>query len=404
MVEALHPGSFGSCLEEGQSIMNYEKENINRRRTARITAVASGLLFSACSVVYLSVFQKDVMQALHYSLAEGKTVYAPWMSAIVITAVLLVLRWVINGLVGLKGPLKALSFFPCCLLLGVLTDVGHDVYHGGGIDDVWQWLLPLVLLLYVGMGWLLARAARLWLNPELPDGLIFNTNLVTLLLLWFMTLAIGNTDIHFHHELQTEEALRKQDYQLALQVGEKSMDPSRNFTALRAYAMSREGTMGEKLFRYPQLYGAAGLLIGTSDEKALRLNADSLYVYLGERPNLGESAMAFFQRICEEETGNHTTLDYYLSALLLEKKLDTFAGKFHELYSVRDSVPLYYRQALFLYEKMHPSAQETEPDEALEELWQRYTARQQALSGEAGEGNWMRRDFGDTYWWYYQYK
>ena len=384
--------------------MNNEKENINRRRTARITAVASGLLFSACSVVYLSVFQKDVMQALHYSLAEGKTVYAPWMSAIIITAVLLVLRWVINGVVGLKGLLKGLSFFPVCLLLGVLTDVGHDVYHGGGIDDVWRWLLPLALLLYVGIGRLLARAARLWINPEIPEGVVFNANLLTLLLLFFMTVSIGNTNIHFHHELQTEEALRKQDYQLALQVGEKSMDPSRNFTALRAYAMSREGTMGEKLFRYPQLYGAAGLLISTSNEKALRLNADSLYVYLGDRRRLGEPAMAFFQRICEEETGNHTTLDYYLSALLLEKKLDTFVNKFHELYTVRDSVPLYYRQAHFLYEKMHPSAEDTETDEAMEELWQKYTAKQQELSGKVGEGNWMRRDFGDTYWWYYQYK
>ena len=384
--------------------MSNEKENINRRRTARITAVASGLLFSACSVVYLSVFQKDVMQALHYSLAEGKTVYAPLTSAIIITAVLLVLRWVINGLVGLKGPLKALSFFPCCLLLGVLTDVGHDVYHGGGIDDVWRWLLPLALLLYVGIGWLLARAVRMWGNPELSDGVVFNANLLTLLLLFFMTVGIGNTNIHFHHELQTEEALRNQDYQRALQVGEKSMDPSRNFTALRAYAMSREGTMGEKLFRYPQLYGAAGLLISSSNEKALRLNADSLYVYLGDRQQLGESALSFFRRICEEETGNHTSLDYSLSALLLEKKLDAFVSKFHELYTVRDSVPLYYRQAHFLHEKMHPSAKDTETDEAMEELWQKYTAKQQELSGKAGEGNWMRREFGDTYWWYYQYK
>ena len=384
--------------------MSNEKENINRRRTARITAVASGLLFSACSVVYLSVFQKDVMQALHYSLAEGKTVYAPWVSAVIITAVLLVFRWALNGLVGLKGPLKALSYFPCCLLLGVLTDVGHDVYHGGGINDVWQWLLPLSLLLYVCIGWLLARAARMWLNPELPDGLVVNCNLGTLLMLFFMTVGIGNTNIHFHHELQAEEALRKQDYQLALQVGAKSMDPSRNFTALRAYAMSREGSLGEKLFRYPQLYGAAGLLISTSNDNALRLNADSLYVYLGERPKLGEPALTFFQRICEEETGNHTTLDYYLSALLLEKKLDTFVNAFNDLYTVRDSVPYYFRQALFLNEKMHPSTKDTETDEALEELWQKYTTKQQTLSGKVGEANWMRRDFGDTYWWYYQYK
>ena len=114
--------------------------------------------------------------------------------------------------------------------------------------------------------------------------------------------------------------------------------------------------------------------------------------------------MSFFQRICEEETGNHTTLDYYLSALLLEKKLDTFVSKFQELYTVRDSVPWYYRQALFLYEKMHPSAKAAETDEVMEEWGQKYTAKQQELSGNAGEANWMRRDFGDTYWWYYQYK
>ena len=384
--------------------MNNEKENKNRRRTARIIAVASGLLFSAFSFTYLSVFQKDVMEALHYSLAQGKTVYAPWMSAVLITVVLLVLRWAVNALVGLKGPLKALSYFPSCLLLGVLTDVGHNVYHGGGISDTWGWMLPLCLVLYGVLGWLLARAARLWLNPEMPDIWVVNSNFMTLLMFCFMTIGIGNTNVHFHHELQVEEALRKQDYGRALLVAEKTMDPSRNLTALRAYAMSRQGTMGEDLFRYPQLYGAAGLLMGTSDEKALRLNADSLSVYLGAKPALGEPALTFFRRICEEESGNYTTLDYYLSALLLEKKLDEFVRAFDELYTVRDSIPYYYRQALFLDSKMHPSAVTDSADVALEELWGKYLEKQQELSGQRGEANYMRREFGDTYWWYYQYK
>jgi len=383
--------------------MSNESTNINRRRTARIIAVASGLLFSAFSITYLSVFQKDVVEALHYSLAQGKTVYAPWISAVIITVVLLLLRWGINGLTGLKGPLKALSFFPSCLLLGVLTDVGHNVYHGGGISLTWAWLLPLLLVLYVVIGCLLARAARLWLNPDLPDGWVLNANLLQLLMLCLMTVCIGNTNVHFHHELQVEEALRKRDYEKARKVGEKSMDPSRNLTALRAYAMSREGTMGEYLFHYPQLYGAAGLLMGTSDEKALRLNADSLYVYLGDRPALGEPAMDFFRRICNEETGNYTTLDYYLSALLLEKRLDEFVKEYHALYIVRDSIPYYYRQALFLDRKMHPVDSDT-IDVRMEELWNKYTEKQQELSGQRGEGNRMRREFGDTYWWYYQYK
>lgn len=384
--------------------MNNEKTTINKRRTARIIAVASGLLFSAFSITYLSVFQKDVMKALHYSLAQGKTVYAPWISAIIITVVLLVLRWVLNGLTGLKGPLKGLSYFPSCLLLGVLTDVGHDVYHGGGIADVWTWMLPLVLVLYVAIGWLLGRTARLWLNPEIPDGFVVNSNLLILLLLCFMTIGIGNDDIHFHHELQVEEALRKQDYVRALQVGEKTMDPSRNLTALRAYAMSRQGTMGEDLFRYPQLYGAAGLLMGTSNEKALRLNADSLSVYLGAKPTMGEPALDFFRRICHEESGNYTTLDYYLSALLLEKKLDEFVKEFDALYSVRDSIPIYYNQALYLHAKMYGTSTGETTNEALEALWEKYWAKQEELSGQRGEANYMRREFGDTYWWYYQYK
>lgn len=387
--------------------MNNETKNINKRRTARIISVASGLLFSAFSFVYLSIFQREMMEALHYSLAQGKTVYAPWGTAAVITAVLLILRWAINSLVGLKGPLKALSYFPVCLLLGILTDVGHGVYHGDGIADVWSWLLPLLLVLYGVLGWGIARFVQPWINPDLNDRIVINSNLLTLLLLCLMTVCIGNTNIHFHQELQVEEALRKQDYEKARKVGEKSMDPSRNLTALRAYTLSREGTMGEYLFQYPQLYGAAGLLMGTSNDKALRLNADSLYVYLGERPALGEPAMKFFERICQEETGNYTTMDYYLSALLLEKKLDLFVKRFDELYTVRDTVPKYYRQALFLYDKLHASnakKKEEVEDTDMEELWKAYEERQNELAGERGEGNWMRRKFGDTYWWYYQYR
>ena len=147
--------------------------------------------------------------------------------------------------------------------------------------------------------------------------------------------------------------------------------------------------------------------MGTSNDKALRLNADSLYVYLGGCPKLGEPAMNFFERICQEETGNYTTMDYYLSALLLEKKLDLFVKRFDELYTVRDTIPYYYRQALFLYDKMHSSdakKKEGVEDTEMEELWKAYLERKNELAGEKGEGNWMRRKFGDTYWWYYQYR
>jgi len=384
--------------------MNNESTNKNKRRTARILTVACGLLFSIFCLVYLGVFQKDVVKALHYSLAQGKTVYEPYISAILITVVLLILRWGMNSLIRLKGSLSALSYFPSFLLLGVLTDVGHGVYHGGGISSVWSWLLPLLLVAFVVFGYLLGRVFHVGTNPGFSEGTIINSNLFILLMLCFMTIGLGNTNIHFHHELQIEEALYRQDYVEARKVGEESMDPSRNLTALRAYTMSREGTMGEYLFQYPQLYGASGLLMGISDEKALRLNADSLYVYLGNRPTLGESSLAFFCRICEEESGNYTTLDYYLSALLLERKLEDFVHSFDELYMVKDSIPYYYKQALFLYDKMNPSDTYGINDASLEELWSRYVEKREELSRQRGEANKMRREFGHTYWWYYQYR
>ena len=113
--------------------------------------------------------------------------------------------------------------------------------------------------------------------------------------------------------------------------------------------------------------------------------------------------MTFFTRICEEESCIYTTMDYYLSALLLEMKLDQFVMSFEELYVDRDFIPHYYQQALFLYDKMHSSDKPIVVDEAMEEQWKAYEEEKNSLAGTVGEGNRMRRKFGDTYWWYYQY-
>lgn len=378
--------------------------SLSYKKAARILTVACGLLFSIFSFVYLFVFQKDVLGALHYSLSQGKTHYSPLIGAIIITVVLLIFRWGINGLLGLKGPVRALSYFPSCLLMGVLTDVNCSIFHGGSIGDKWLWLLPLLLLIYVGVTYTLRRVFRFWLNQEGSILGVINSNLTILILLCLMTVSIGNSNVNFHHELAVERAIRNRNYATARMVGGKSLETTRTLTVLRAYTMSREGTMGEHLFEYPQYYGAEGLLFEPHSQETLRLNADSLYAYLGAKPHTAEKPLDYLTRICHDEVGKHTALDYYLSALLLEKKLDKFASAVDTYCFEQDTLPRYYREAVTLYKQAHPQYSREIKDTLMVQRLDDFFSRQKEFSSPVEEKNRMRREFGDTYWWYYHYQ
>lgn len=378
--------------------------NLSYKRAVRILTGACGLLFSAFSFIYLYLFQGDVLGALHYSLSQGKTHYSPLAGAIIITLVLLIFRWGINGLLGLKGSVRSLSYFPSCLLLGVLTDVNRSLYHGGNFADKWLWLLPLLLIMYVGVVFVLRRIFRHWLDHESSVIGLINSNLAILLILCLMTACIGNSDINFHHELAIENAIREKDYKAARKVGYESLDPSRTLTVLRAYALSREGTMGEHLFEYPQYYGSDGLLFSSSSQGTLRLDADSLYNYLGAKPYTAESTTDFLARICRDEVGKHTALDYYLSALLLDKKLDKFASVVEDSFFEQDTLPRYYHEAIMLYKQSHPAYPRVLNDTLMIQRLQEFDKLQKEYTSPVEQKNRMRREFGDTYWWYYRYQ
>ncbi|WP_455672896.1 DUF6057 family protein [Phocaeicola sp.] len=378
--------------------------NLSYKRAARILTVACGLLFSAFSFVYLFVFQKDVLEALHYSLSQGRTHYSPLIGAIIITVVLLIFRWGINSLMGLKGPVRALSYFPSCLLLGVLTDVDRTIFYGESFSDKWMWLLPLLLLIYIGVTYTLRRVFRYWFDREGSVLGLINSNLAILIVLCLMTVGIGNSDLNFHHELAVEKAIRENNNDAALKVAAKSLEASRTLTVLRSHALSMEGAMGEHLFEYPQYYGADGLLFAPLSQETLRLNADSLYEYLGAKPHTAEAPVDFLARICHDEEGKHTALDYYLSALLLDKKLDKFASVTDASFFEQDTLPRYYREAVILYKDTHPDYAREVKDTLMIQRFEEFTKRQAEFASPAEEKNQMRREFGDTYWWYYHYQ
>lgn len=372
------------------------------KKTARIMIVVCGLLFSLFSFVYLYVFQRDVLEALHFSLAHGKTVFAPLASAIVVTLILLLLRWGVNSLLGLKGKVRALSYVPSFLVLCALTDVGRGVYTSG-YHTQWTWLLPLLVLLFVVFAYWLRGLFRVQLNQEGSIWGLVNSNLTILLGLCLLTVCVGNSNRLFHHELEAEYYLRTKEYDKVLKVGEHSLEASRTLTAFRAVALSHLGQMGDKLFAYPQYYRSDGLFFESDSLHTLRYTNDSIYYLLGARPYVGEDRMVFLRNICYKGTGKYTSLDYYLSALLLDKQLGQFMHTLPDFYLPEDTLPRYYREAAVLYHTQQNDSV-CVADSVMLEHFRAYRELQQQAGTLQEKRNRMRRAFGDTYWWYYDYQ
>ena len=378
--------------------------SINYKKTVRWTIVGCGLLFSIFSFVFLYVFQRDVLEALHYSLAHGKTVFAPLGSAVVITLVLILLRWGVNSLLGLKGNIRSLSYFPSFLVLCALTGIGRDVYMAD-YYSYWTWLMPALLVVFAGTGFWLRRIYRNKLNGEGSMFTLVFWNVFILVAMCFMTVSASNTDRTFHHELQVERALRYKNYQEALRIGKRSMEASRTLTALRSMALIRTNQLGDRLFEYPQYYGSDGLFFSNDSTAQLRYTNDSIYYLLGVRPYAGEPRMEFLQNICQKETGRFTALHYYLAALLLDKKLNDFAKEIPEFYEKEDTLPRYYREAMLLYQ------QETSDttlwkiqDSTMIHHYQAFQKLHQSEQSDILGKSRIRKEFGNTYWWYFYYQ
>ncbi|MGL4851455.1 MAG: DUF6057 family protein [Phocaeicola sp.] len=384
--------------------MRNREETFINQHTARNLWIVCGLFFSIFSFIYLYIFQKDVITALHYSLAQGKTHYSPLVGAIMITVVLWMVQWGINMLLRLKGAIAAFAYFPSFLLLGVLTDISYSVAYGEAINELWSWLLPVSLLLFIGSSLSLRKKLLEWTCQIKDDLELFYSNTFILVLGALMTLSIGNTNIHFHHELAIESAIKKREWVQAREVGINSLETTQTLTALRAFALSQEGMLGEYLFNYPQPYHSNGLLIDPLSASSIYYSADSIFAYLGAQPQTNESTASYLERIYRSEEGRYTATDYYLCALLLDKKLESFASELALISFEEETLPRYYQEAAMLY-MLNDSTYTHAPENlSMNEHLEQFLARQKELNAPIEEKNRMRREFGDTYWWYFFYQ
>lgn len=333
-------------------------------------------------------------------LSKGVTTSNTFWAAAIITFLLCLLQYGINRISKLHVRWEALSYIPSCALLALITDVndGTMLYSA----SQWLWGIPLTTLLYIGVVWL-NRLRRDVKRNTLISCLW--PNLLSFTLMFLLTAQISNHAPAPHMELAAWKYLHEERYEDMLKVGKRSDDYNQELTALRNLAMLKTGTLGERMFHYPQPFGAEGLVFNRHNKQSNSYGAQEYYRNLGAEPYGGEPGRAFAQRLGMK----NDSIDYrdlYLAALLLDKDLDTFTKETADIAASDSVLPTHYQEAWLLYNEQHPQA--AIPIKADTTIVKRFadfrTLQKEHADNPIVASNLGKRKFGDTYWYYFDYQ
>ena len=366
--------------------------------------VICAVVFVAFSFLWLCFFQADTLSVAQHALSHGQTDYHPWVGAVVITSVLLLLQLGVYRITRLLKYSHAFTYFPSMLLLAVLTSVSTDIDRRFSFGP-WLWLFPLLLVAWGGCVWLFRTVQDY--EPTASSGFFSRrvwVNVLTLvLMMWGVALA-GNTNAVFHFRTHAETALMGRDFDEALRVGKRSLETDGSLMMVRMYALSREGQLADRLFEYP-LVASSDAMLPTADGQVRMMiyPTDSLYRHLGAIPRRPMQPMEYLTTILRTRQAKPAAVDYLLCGYLLDKNLDDFARQIGSYYAINDSLPRHYREALVLYTHLRSRPYIVYHDPILDVDFEDFR-KLEALYPDFNERkNNVMDHYANSYWYYYGY-
>lgn len=369
------------------------------------------LLQTACAIVfllfvfvYLYFFQADLLSMVQHVLSGGATHYDRTIGTVIITAVLYLVHIVARRLGGLDRVCHALSYFPSLLLLAALTDVEVD-FSVSPLRGLWLWLAPLLLAVYV----FLSLAVKYnWIETLLPSYSapisVLWKNLLLMACMFIAVCLCGNNDSVLHYRLRVERLLGSGAYSKALMVGEKSDETDASLTMLRAYALSRSGQLGERLFEFPLTGGSYALLPDGKGVRCLLYPEDRIVRALSIRKKGDMTPMEYLLYIERNGLGRKPVTDYILCGYLLDRNIDAFVNAIRRKYSLTSpSLPKHYKEALTLYTHLRSNPVLVYHNEVMDADYADFQNLEHKYTDARERESYVRDMYGDTYWFYYFY-
>lgn len=341
---------------------------------------------------------------LQHVLSGGATHYDRTVGTVVITAVLYLVHLGAKRLGGLDRVCHALSYFPSLLLLAALTDVEVD-FSVNPLRGLWLWLVPLLLAVYV----FLSLAVKYnWIETLLPSYSapisVLWKNLLLMACMFIAVCLCGNNDSVLHYRLRVERLLGSGAYSKALMVGEKSDETDASLTMLRAYALSRSGQLGERLFEFPLTGGSYALLPDGKGVRCLLYPEDRIVRALSIRKKGDMTPMEYLLYIERNGLGRKPVTDYILCGYLLDRNIDAFVNAIRRKYSLTSpSLPKHYKEALTLYTHLRANPVLVFHNEVLDADYADFQNLERKYTDLRERESYVRDMYGDTYWFYYFY-
>lgn len=373
-------------------------------RLFRMVRIVCAIVFVVFAYTFLSLYKAPLLELAYDLAATGKLQYDENITAAILTLVLLLLTLWLNKFAKFSREWEALAYLPACTLLAFTTDVDRTLYTGGEFTWSWVWIGGIVAVVYMLASWVLQRVLFMRIKDiTRATNRIMWRNLLLLSLLFCYTGLLSGGDENFKHEAMVYHYVKKGDFATAKKVAQRSLTASQQLTAARAYLLAHDGELGESLFTYPQYYGVDGLL--PTFEATSPINMDTVSNFLKVNPIKNEEAITYLKRALDVDTAAAVVKDYYLSALLLDKRLDEFVDSLPGCYNVANvtSLPRYFKEALLLHGKINDRLDVQFTDAELEKRYAEFVALEREHKDLLVRSNYLRRSFGDTYWWYYLY-
>lgn len=367
-----------------------------------VAHAACAIAFWLFAFAYLYCFQWPILAYTQHVLSGGATHYDRHAGTVIITFTLYLLHLAVYALTHLRRARHGLTYVPSLLALAVITSGGTHIEEGFSLG-VWSWLLPLALIVW---GAAVYAAMKIPYGPPAHSSLARSLwiNMATLCTLFLFVGLTGNARSVFHYRTQVEALLQEGRYEEALRVGQRSAETDSCLTMLRAYALARQGQLGEKLFTYPVVATSSDLIPTSQGTHCLMYPADSLYRFLGAKPLAGMDARAYLQALQAQHLATAAVNDYELCGYLADRRLDLFAQALPKYYTVNDSLPRHYREALTLYAHTTASPSVVYHNDVMETDFADLQALERQHPSPSDRRLAVFEQYRKTYWWYYKYQ